>query len=383
MSPDSPRHWSGVDAASRLRSTAKTLPAGARARNRQLVLRTLFHRREASRAQLARATGLTAGTTSTLVRDLAEEGLIEESAPQRRHAVGKPSTPLRINPDAFHIVALDLGDPDDVVGAVVNLHGEVLARGTAAIGVAGDLGALSQAIGNLVAATDRPVLGVGLTTPGIIDVDGVALKSTTYTSWRNLPLQKRLSSSLGLPVSVANDANSATLAEFTFGGAPADGLMVITLAKGIGAGFMLGGTLVQGDGSAVGEIGHITTVEDGLACECGRRGCLQTVISGPVLRQLQHELHGSALDSAVAAIGRQTGVVLAPLVGSLALREIRISGRPELLKSPLLAAIEETARARVLPITTPPVVVRPATLGGDTQVLGGAALVLSSQLGIA
>ncbi|MFV0407455.1 MAG: ROK family protein [Propioniciclava sp.] len=348
-----------------------------------MVLRTLFHRGEASRAQLSRATGLTAGTTSTLIRELANEGLVEESAPQRPSGVGKPSTPLRINANAFHIVGIDLGDPEEVTGAVLDLTGQVHYRGKATIGAAGNPAAITEWARNLIALAEQPILGVGITTPGIIDSDGVALSSTTYTGWHNLPLQELLRGELGLPVTVANDANSAALAEFTFGGAPADGLMVLTVARGIGAGLMLAGTLVQGDGSAVGEIGHITTVEGGLTCQCGRRGCLQTVISAPVLRELHERLTGPELNRAVAAIGRQTGVVLAPLVGTLALREIRVSAHSGLATPGLLAAIENTIRERVLPITTPPVVVTPATLGRDTQVRGGAALVLSSELGIA
>lgn len=383
MCSDSLRHWSGANELSRLRSTQKTLPTGARARNRQLVLRTLFHHGSISRAQLSRITGLTPGTTSTLVRELADEGLVEESAPQRRPSAGKPSTPLRINSDAFHIVGVDLGDPEAITGAVVDLSGRLLHQGSGWIGAAArpdDVAALAR---SFIEKAERPVLGVGVTTPGLIDASGVALLSTTYPQWRNLPLQQELQRTLGLPVTVANDANSAILAEFTFGGAPGDGLMMITLAQGIGAGLMLGGSLVQGDGSAVGEIGHLTTVEDGLPCECGRRGCLQTIINAPALRAIHERYTGDALNTVITDIGQRTGTALAPLVGALALREIRVSAPADLVTPLLLHTIEHTIRQRVLPISTPPVNVIPATLGSDAQVMGGAALVLSSELGIA
>src|SRR5690606_624618 len=105
-----------------------------------------------------------------------------------------------------------------------------------------------------------------------------------------------LSTALDLPVHVANDANAAVLGEFTYGGASGKGLLLIAVGEGVGAGIVLDGALVQGYRNAAGELGHVTVLDDRddvdgsplgppQTCACGRRGCLETVLSVPALRR--------------------------------------------------------------------------------------------------
>lgn len=363
-----------------LRPAAKSLPADARAHNRALVLRTLFHSDGASRADIARITGITPGTTSALVRELTESGLVDEHHPRRHQRLGAPSTPLGIRADAYHIVALDLSDPEDVRAGLLDLKGRPLLTRSRAVGRNGVEHILDEAAA-LVEASDRPILGVGVSCPGIIDPDGVVLRTTTY-DWENLPLSALLDERTSLPVYVSNDANTATLAEFTFGESRGDCLLTVTIGHGVGAGILLDGMIVQGDSFAVGEIGHLTAVEGGLLCECGRNGCLQTVMSAQLLRDV---LSGPPddVDARFAEIGRLAGVVLAPLVGALTISQVHVSGERELLRQSLLDSLRETIQGRVLPSLMPDLTVSPATFGADTMLVGAAALVLSGELGIA
>lgn len=374
------RRGTSNGAAAVLRPAAKSLPAEARAHNRALVLRTLFHSDGASRAEISRMTGITPGTTSALVKELTESGLVDEHDPRRNQRLGAPSTPLGIRADAYHIVALDLSDPEDVRGALLDLKGRPILRRSTAVGRDGVAQILDEAAA-LAAASTRPVLGVGVSCPGIIDPDGVVLRTTTY-DWENLPLRELLDERLSLPVHVANDANTATLAEFTFGDARGDCLLTVTIGHGVGAGILLDGMIVQGDSFAVGEIGHLTAVEGGLLCECGRHGCLQTVMSAQLLREVLTD-HAEEADARFADIGRRAGVVLAPLVGALTISQVHLSGERGLLRPSMLDAMRETIQERVLPSLMPNLTVSPATFGADTMLVGAAALVLSGELGIA
>ena len=377
-----------------LRPTSKVLPEHARAHNRSMVLQQLFHSGPRSRADLARATGLTRVTVSDLVGSLLAEGLVTELGLRSEGKVGKPGTLVGLRTDAFQIVAVDLADDELMHGAVLDLTGEVRTRRSAA--VAGREGesavqALLELCRDLVAAATMPVLGVGVGSPGVIDATGAVLQAPNR-GWFDLPLADRLGADLGLPVHVANDANTAALGEYTYGGA-SDSLLLLTVGEGVGAGIVLDGALVQGHEHAAGELGHVTAVDerddiDGAPlgrpqpCACGRQGCLETVLSVPALRRRVEGLDAAAAEAALASVGRRLGIVLAPVVSALNISEVVVSGPSELLDGPLRAAALATLRERTMPVISGNLQLRMTSLGEDGALSGAAVLVLSGQLGV-
>src|SRR5690349_12951693 len=378
-----------------LRPTAKVLPEHARVHNRSMVLQHLFHSGPRSRADLARATGLTRVTISDLVGSLLDEGLVDELGSRAEGRPGKPATLVGLRTDAFQIVAVDLADDERMHGAVLDLSGAVLERRSAAVegrtGAAA-FDALLALCRELVAAATQPVLGVGVGSPGVIDPDGTVLQAPNR-DWYDLPLAADLSAALALPVHVGNDANTAALGEFTYGGASGGGLLVLTVGLGVGAGIVLDGVLVQGHEHAAGEIGHVTAVDerddlDGAPlgrpapCACGRRGCLETVLSVPALRRRTDGLPAPAADAALAAVGRRLGIVLAPVVSALNLSGVVLSGPRELLDGPLREAALATLRERTMPVVSSSLQLRMTSLGEDGALSGAAVLVLSGQLGV-
>ena len=378
-----------------LRPTSKVLPEHARAHNRSMVLQQLFHGGPRSRADLARATGLTRVTVSDLVAALLAEGLVTELGLRAEGKVGKPGTPVGLRTDAFQIVAVDLADDERMHGAVLDLSGTVRERRSAA--VAGRTGqaavdALLDLCRDLVAAATCPVLGVGVGSPGVIDPAGTVVQAPNR-GWYDVPLAQDLGAALGLPVHVANDANTAALGEFTFGGAGGGGLLVLTVGGGVGAGIVLDGALVQGHEHAAGELGHVTAVDerddlDGAPlgrpqpCACGRSGCLETVLSAPSIRRRIQGLAPDARDAALASVGRRLGIVLAPVVSALNLSEVVVSGPRELLDGPLRHAALAALRERTMPVISSELQLRMTSLGEDGALSGAAVLVLSGQLGV-
>src|ERR1700749_1422646 len=106
----------------------KLLAEDTRRHHRSLILQQLFAEGPASRADLARATGLTRVTVSDLVGALITDGLLGELGAPAESKVGKPPTLVGLLPDAARIVALDLSPDDRLAGAVVNLAGQVSER---------------------------------------------------------------------------------------------------------------------------------------------------------------------------------------------------------------------------------------------------------------
>lgn len=373
-----------------LRPTGKVLPEHARAHNRSLVLAHLFHIGHASRADIARSTGLTRVTVSGLVADLIAEGLVEELGVRVEGKVGKPATLVGMRTEAFQIVAVDLTDDSRLLGAVLTLVGDVVVRRSQPLeGRTGEAAAdlLESLCRELLAAATRPVIGVGIASPGVIDLAGTVVQAPNR-GWYGMPLATRLTDRLGVPVHVANDANTRALGEFTYGSAAGSGCMVVTIGEGVGAGIVVDGALVLGRHHAAGEIGHLTVLdgdlrdEPPLDCACGRSGCLETVLRVPALRRRIAGLTPEESDAALASVGRLLGIALAPVVSALDLAEVLLSGPPELLDGPLRDAALTTVRARTMPVIGDGLAMRMGSLDEDGALAGAAVLVLSGQLGV-
>lgn len=378
-----------------LRPTGKVLPEHARARHRSMVLQHLFHTGPLSRADLARATGLTRVTMSDLVTSLVADGLVTELGSRPDGRVGKPATLVGLRDDAFQVLAVDLTDDELMHGAVLDVFGSVVEHRTAPLdGRTGSAAveALITLCRELVAAASYRVLGIGVASPGVIDDSGSVLQAPNR-EWYDVPLAALVSEALGVPVHVANDANTAVLGELTYGGASPDGLLVLTVGEGVGAGIVLDGVLVTGHRHAAGELGHVTVVDErddtgdaplGRAepCACGRRGCLETVLSVPALRRRTAGLGPRDADAALASVGRRLGIALAPVVSALNLADVVFSGPAELLSGPLREATLATLRERTMPVISDGLSLRMTTLGEEGALCGAAVLVLSGQLGV-
>lgn len=365
-----------------LRHAAKVLPEHARAHNRALVLQTLFHQGAMSRADLSRETGLTRVTISDLVAELIDDGYVAERGMREVTGPGKPAILVDLDRDGHRIVGLDLSGSDRFLGAILTLDGEIVARRDIAVPTdpTDILGAVRELARRLVADAHAPVLGVGVGSPGIVDDRGVVLTAPNF-GWQGVDLEAALRADLGLPVLVANDANAAVLAEYTFGGA-ADDVLLVRVGRGVGSGLLAGGQPMAGSRFAAGEIGHVTVGTDGgPRCVCGKVGCLEAWLSVPALDARVAE-PGADRDAVLRDAGERLGIALAPIVGVLDLSEIVLSGRPDLLDGTLATATVETLRTRTLASFHDGVQVRMTAQGEDIVLRGAAVMVLSGQLGV-
>jgi predicted NBD/HSP70 family sugar kinase len=378
--------------------------------NEQLVLRTVYERSPISRAEVARVTGLTRTTVSEVVDSLIGRDLVEEAGTGPSTG-GKLPILLRVPADARHLVGVDVDD-DQLSGAVVNLQGEIRHRESVPLaGRDGERAAadLEVLVDRLVASTERPLLGIGVATPGLVDTTAGVVRWAVNLDWRDLPLGERLRARTGLPVYVVNDSQAAAMAEWTFGEhVRAMGMVVVKVGNGIGAGVIIDGQLFQGDSSGAGEIGHTRVVADGPGCHCGGRGCLELVASvraavvraadgaasrpesllasSPVTFEALVEASASGDPLArevVEEVGRPLGWVLGAVIGILGIHDIVLIGPMTALGEPWLGAVREEARRSALPLLAEQSRIRIGRLGPDVVELGTAALLMNAELGLA
>jgi predicted NBD/HSP70 family sugar kinase len=369
-----------------LRPKAKVLPEHARSHNRSLVLQTLYRSGERSRADIARETGLTRVTISDLVAELLTEGLVVELGQRESARPGKPAVLLDINRTAYQIIGIDLSEHATFRGALLDLDGRILER--AEIPLASSTG--DEATAKVVALTERlvalataPILGIGVGSPGVVDLTGTVLTAANL-GWVDEHLQDILHERTGLPVVVANDANVAVLAEHGYGDAAGD-MMLVTIGHGVGAGLLVAGALVYGSRFAAGEIGQVMVGTDlGLEVTYNRDQVLEHWLAVPLLEQRirEAEAAGGSAGPILREAGQRLGIALAPVVGALNLSEIVLSGPTELLDGPLAQATIETLRNRTMAEFHGNLTLRMTTQGQDIVLRGAAVLVLSGQLGV-
>ena len=358
-------------------------PEDARRANRSLLLRTLHRAGPMSRADLAKITGLTRATVSAVVRDLIDDAVVEELGLSTAGGVGKPATLVNVDADGRHMICLDLSEPALFVGAVVNLAGKVVVRRT--YDRQGKTGRSAVTLvrricRELLADAERPLLGIGIASPGIVDAAGV-IATAAHLGWTDIPLAADLAAEFDLPVTVVNDANAAALAELTFGEATADNLICVRVDEGVGAGLVLDGRLYTGSSYAAGEIGHVVVDPDGALCACGKRGCLETEVSEPLLnRRLEAEAgDGSAI---LARAGEHLGIALATVLSALDVADVVLSGSDPVTTETFRAAAVRAISARTMPVLAERLAVRASTFGFDDLLVGVAARILDHELGI-
>ncbi len=378
-SGDSSPHRFG--SARKLRTSTKVLPEHARGHNRALVLQTLYHAGAMSRADLSRETGLTRVTISDLVGEFIHDGIVVEKGIRETTGPGKPPILIDIDRDGHRIVGLDLSGPGVFEGALISLDGVVLERrevprpngGTAAYE------AVRSLAEELVGLSTAPVLGVGVGAPGIVRPDGMVLNSPNL-DWVDFPLERLLSAALDLPVLVRNDANAAVLAEYTFGQARPD-MLLIKIGRGVGAGLISDSQPLVGSRFAAGEIGHVVVGTDGgPRCACGKDGCLEAWLSASRLRARIAE-DPTSEEQVLREAGTRLGVAIAPIVAALDLSEIVLSGPADLLAGTLIDAATRTLTERTLEGVFDDVAIR-LTAQDDIVLRGAAVMVLSGQLGV-
>jgi glucokinase len=195
------------------------------------------------------------------------------------------------------VAAVDIGGTK-IIAAVFDGDGAVLSRiyclTLAHEGPARVIKRLNQTIDRAIdkAGLQRSqVAGIGVAAAAIIDINrGLVTEAPNLPRWRNVPLPALISGEFNLPVYLLNDASAAALGEHRYGaGRGLNNLIYITVSTGIGGGIIIDGELYNGTDGCAAEIGHMVIMVDGPACNCGRRGCLESLASGTAIGRMARE----------------------------------------------------------------------------------------------
>ncbi|MEH7452194.1 ROK family glucokinase [Gottfriedia acidiceleris] len=139
--------------------------------------------------------------------------------------------------------------------------------------------------------TKEDIAGIGIGAPGSVRLEDGLIFAAVNLGWVNFPLKEILEKESGIPVIVDNDANIAAVGEMWKGaGNGAKDVVMVTLGTGVGGGVIVNGDVAHGISGSAGEIGHITVqLENGVLCNCGKTGCLETISSATGIARIANE----------------------------------------------------------------------------------------------
>lgn len=267
------------------------------------------------------------------------------------------------------VVGVDIGGTNVLVGLVPVEGGRPSAlrtRSTVDLGVpSAVVGQLAQMVRDVIAegaSAGDDVLGVGIGSPGPLDLAAGVVLDAFNLGWKDFPLRDQLAEVVGLPAILDNDANCATWGEYWLGaGRDVKNLVGVTLGTGIGGGIILDGKLVHGASASAGELGHMTIDFHGRRCKCGNYGCLEAYASGPnIAARAREGLAAGAQSALTALVGGELERLTAATVYEAILQGDEYAGEVMLETAKLLGA----GLANIVNVLNPDMIV---VVGGVTR----------------
>ncbi len=387
--------------------------------NLSVIMRRLLEHASLSRASLAEVTGLNKSTVSSLVQQLIDMNFVHETG-FSSSGVGRPPIMLELNPQAGYIVSCELG-VDFISVLCANFGGEVIWRMKEnTVGAQGQDAIMSRVLALLHQAADcgasrcvgcGGLLGVAVGVPGLVEQATGTLLFAPNLQWRDVPVRDILSGAFdGVPVFVDNEANMAALGETLFGAAKGyNEVLYISAGVGVGGAVVRHGQLVRGTTGFASEFGHMTIDPDGMPCNCGNRGCWETLVSQSAVFRLAWGavdagqpsmlpaltggdrnrlsiplLVEAAAQGDVAAraafegVGRNLGIGIASLINAFNSDLVVLGGMLSLAGQWLLPVVRAEVARRALRWNAEATAILLAQHGFDACVMGGVATLLQA-----
>ena len=241
------------------------------------------------RVEVARELSVSPATVTTLTSELIERGLLMEMTTARDTdgGRGRPAVSLGVRADAHLVAGIKLSDREHTA-VIVDFAGtlvadEAIPRRPGAMHLRDMVDVTETLLDRICARAGvdrRDLTAVGLAVPGFVDTQRGVVHWSSVIAEREAPLVSAVSSRIGIPVYIDNDANLVTLAELWFGaGRMLSDFAVVTIEHGVGMGFVINHRIYRGARGIGLELGHTKVQLDGALCRCGQRGCLEAYVA--------------------------------------------------------------------------------------------------------
>ncbi len=255
--------------------------------SKKQIIKFLYRHGILSSADLTNLIRLSTPTTLSYLNELVDEGYIENRGKGDSIGGRRPNM-YGLVKNSVYVLGVEIGRKAIKIG-LFNNELEKIAGVTHEVHniptnqeVIGQIYTMAQEMLGDQREVFSKIIGVGITMPGLIDSE--AGVNYTYMNFGSTPLTELFAEKFKCPVVLENDAKARTLAEMKFGAAKGvPNAMLVLVEWGLGLGMVLNGKLFKGQNGFSGEFSHIPIDPNGILCNCGKIGCLETMASGHAL----------------------------------------------------------------------------------------------------
>jgi len=266
--------------------------------NRMKIINIIKENELISRQQLAEVTGLTPPAITGIIRELIDKGFVTEVGLGESQGGRRPVS-LQFSCHAGYVIGIEITSQEitialaDLKNTPTNIQRVKVDMKHPDVAVQELIRIIKQVMlqeGHRV----KKFLGIGIAFPGMLNTRQGTVKRAVNLGkqWNDFPFEAVLAREFNIPIFIETNPKVAALGEKWFGGGiNCEDLIYINMGEGISAGIIMGDSIVQGSQGYAGQIGHTVMVEQGALCNCGNRGCLETICGIPaILRKINSEL---------------------------------------------------------------------------------------------
>jgi N-acetylglucosamine repressor len=256
--------------------------------NLQMLLTEIWQSAPISRTELVKKTGMAPSTITRLTSELCQMQLIEEAGKEGKQR-GRQAILIIPNPNAGFVVGIGL-DSSFLCAAIFDSANHQEFK-LAEPYIDFDIVPFADQVVNLIKKVlalsltqNRKFLGIGVSVPGIVNIDTGLIEDSFNLQLHNFPIRQILSDAFHCPVYIEHDASAAAIAEQYYGaGRGEKDFIYVLVSQGIGSGVILDGKIYRGQSGRLGQLGHVIIDPEGQLCICGQYGCLEAIASVPVI----------------------------------------------------------------------------------------------------
>lgn len=252
-------------------------PTAAREVNRLRVLNLLAGASDYSRADIARILDLNKPSTSEIIEQLLNEGIVEETG-KKTTATGRRPTSIHLKSDSLLVLGVDMGSRNTSIG-LSDLKGNLLRFERFPTNLRPKVEELCRDVikscMKMAKLTSLPIAGITVAVNGVLSEDKQVLVSNDIWDWRDVPLAQAIETNTKIPTSLVNNVEAMVNAHTWFSEEPSENFLFINWAEHIGCAWV-SKNLITSEHT---QFGHLPIAGTGL-CRCGNIGCLETVAAG-------------------------------------------------------------------------------------------------------
>lgn len=255
--------------------------------NQKSVLSYLRKHKTCSRMDLVKALGVSKNTISLIVDQLVKEGIVLDVGLEVQQGAGRPRKLITIEPSSYISIGLSL-TKTKCTYFIMDFFLEVIEHGE----ISFPSEVLTSQIEQIIKLAKHlqkkypDSIGLSIAIPGLVDPDTGIVHESTHSQWKNINIKKTLEKVISIPVYILNTVKASALGAIEkLSGSDLSSAFYIRIEDGVGGAFIINNKIHNGISWSAGEFGHISVEPEGPLCNCGQKGCLETLISLPVFKK--------------------------------------------------------------------------------------------------